>query len=252
MAAPPLLLIDAGNTLIKWATTQGRGKIVVRGERVTSGASATWCRKLACEFAEHRVVLASVVPKLTPFFRRAFAGRIQVVTGTSPSLQLAFDYPKPTELGADRLAAAVAVHAEGRFPAIIISCGTATAFTVLDARGRLCGGAIAPGLQTQLAALLGLTAQLPATGLQMPRRLPARSTQDAIRAGVLLNFQGGVKEIVARLTKSLGGKSAPRLLLTGGHAHALRGVLGAVAEVRPLLVFEGLRIMGARLFPHRP
>ncbi len=118
---------------------------------------------------------------------------------------------------------------------------------MLDGNGAVTGGAIAPGLQPQLAALLGATAQLPATPLRAPRRLPARSTAEAIRAGVLLGYQGSAREIVERLHQSLPGR-APRLLLTGGDAPHLRAVFGARAELRPLLVFEGLRIMGSLVF----
>jgi type III pantothenate kinase len=169
-----------------------------------------------------------------------------LVTGHSPALGLRFRYPKPAEIGADRLAAAVAVLADEIWPVIVVSCGTATAFTVLDADGRLCGGVIAPGLQTQLAALLGATAQLPATKLRPPRNALARSTGDAIRAGVVLNFQGGVKEILQRLRESLPG--SPRVIVTGGNAGYLAGTLKGKATFRPLLVFEGLRMIGTRAF----
>jgi type III pantothenate kinase len=157
---------------------------------------------------------------------------------------LRFHYPKPAEIGVDRLAAAVTAHEEGKWAVIVISCGTATAFTVLDAKGRLCGGVIAPGLQTQLAALLGATAQLPETTLRMPRSALARSTQDAIRAGVMLNFQGGVKEIIHRLSEALPGRGRPHILVTGGNASYLD--LDLPFTLRPLLVFEGLRMIGLR------
>jgi type III pantothenate kinase len=248
MAAPQFLLLDAGNTRLKWATASARGKITPRGEMPAGEVTTATVAKLARRFPGHRAVLACVVPKLTPFFRHAFAGRLVVVTGAARSPLLPFAYPRPAELGADRIAAAVAAHADGKWPAIIVSCGTAVAVTVLDARGRLCGGAIAPGLQTQLAALIGAAAQLPATSLHLSPRLPARSTQDAIRTGVLLNFQGGIKEIVTRLAASLPGNAKPRLLLTGGDVHFLKGVLGPRAQVRPLLVAEGLRIIGLRIF----
>jgi type III pantothenate kinase len=248
MAAVSLLLIDAGNTRVKWAAAATRGKVRALGSMPAHAMSADAVAKLARRFPRHRVVLACVVPKWVPLFRRAFSGRLHVVSGASRDLPLSFDYPRPAELGADRIAAAVAAQADGKWPAIIISCGTAVAVTVLDAKGRLCGGAIAPGLATQLDALLGATAQLPATSLHRPRRLPARSTKDAIRTGVLLNFRGGVKEIVAQLTGALPGKTAPRILLTGGDADALKGVFGARAEVRPLLVAEGLGIIGTRVF----
>src|ERR1019366_6094518 len=172
----------------------------------------------------------------------------EVVTGNSRALGLVFEYPRPVEIGADRLAAAVAVHARGRYPAIIVACGTATAFTVLDAKGRLCGGVIAPGLQAQLAALLGATAQLPATVLRKPRSALARSTQDAIRAGVMFTFQGGVKEVIQQLCNALPGEPAPHILLTGGNALHLTDCLEISFKLRPLLVLEGLLIIGTRLF----
>jgi type III pantothenate kinase len=193
------------------------------------------------------LILASVVPKLTFDFCRTFKRGFHSVTADSPALGLDFDYPNPAEIGADRLAAAVAAHETGKWPVIVVSCGTATAFTVLDAKGRLCGGVIAPGLQTQLAALLGATAQLPDTILQPPRSALAKSTQDAIRAGVMLNFRGGVKEIIHQLGDALPGRRKPGIILTGGHAHHLTGSLDLPHTLRPLLVFEGLRIIGNRI-----
>jgi type III pantothenate kinase len=245
MTTAPFLLIDAGNSRLKWTTSGVSGAIRVAGEIATKEATPAWIGALAGKFPEHRTVLASVVPKLTPAFRRAFAGRLHSVNGDSPALGLRFDYPKPGEIGADRLAAAAAVHADGIWPVIVVSCGTATAFTVLDAKGRLCGGVIAPGLHTQLAALLGATAQLPATALRPHRSALARSTEEAIRAGVMLNFQGGVKEIIHQLSKAFPDRR-PRIVLTGGNAPYLTKSLDFPHTLRPLLVFEGLRMIGMR------
>lgn len=246
---PKFLLIDAGNTRVKCATAGLKGPIRMAMDVATKDANPEWISALAKKYPDCRVILATVVPKLLPGFRRAFSGRLIEVGATLPGLGLRFHYPKPGELGADRIAAAVAVHGSGRYPAIIVACGTATAFTVLDAQGRLCGGVIAPGLQTQLTALLGATAQLPATRLRAPRSALARSTQDAIRAGVLLNFQGGVQEIIHQLNRALPGGKKPRIILTGGNAPYLIGKLGFPVELRPLLVLEGLHMIGLRLFP---
>jgi type III pantothenate kinase len=250
--APEFLLVDVGNTRLKWATARPNGPIRVAGEIETREASSKWTDALARKFPAHRVVLASVVPEMAPTFQRAFSGRILSVNGNTSALRLTFNYPKPAEIGADRLAAAVAAHQAGKWPVIIVSCGTATAFTVLDAKGRLCGGAIAPGLQTQLEALLGATAQLPETKLQPPRSALAKSTQEAIRAGVMLSFQGGVKEILHRLIEALPGRKKPAVILTGGNARYLAKNLDAPFTLRPLLVFEGLRIIGSRIHPYRP
>jgi type III pantothenate kinase len=250
--APEFLLIDVGNSRLKWATARSRGPIRIAGEIETRKATAGWIRTLARKFREEQIVLASVVPKAVPAFRHAFAKRIVSVSGNTPKLGLAFDYPKPAELGADRIAAAVAAYDAGKWPVIVVSCGTATAFTVLDAKGRLCGGAIAPGLKAQLVALLCTTAQLPDTKLQPPRSALAKSTEEAIRAGVMLNFQGGVKEIIRQLSEALPDRKQPAIILTGGNAHFLTGSLDLPHTLRPLLVFEGLRIIGNRVWNAPP
>lgn len=242
-----LLLVDLGNTRVKWATARAGAAICVADERATSKISAAWIGSLARTYAREHLVLASVVPKWNAAFTRAFRGRLTVVSGGLRALKPLFAYPKPAELGADRIAAAAAARAEGLFPAIIVACGTATAFTVLDAKGRLCGGAIAPGLRAQLDALVGATAQLPSTTLTPPRRALAKSTGDAIRAGVMLGYVGGVKEIISRLGESLQPAAKPHLILTGGNARHLVDELEMPYKLRPLLVLEGLRIIGQRL-----
>jgi type III pantothenate kinase len=244
------LLVDVGNSRVKWATSTGSSDAI---KAARSSGEAGWptaqvtpqlVRKLAAQFPRHNLVLASVVPRLTSRFQRAFRGRFHRVTAESVGLGFGFDYPRPMQLGADRLAVAAA--------AIVISCGTANAFSVLDAQGRFCGGAIAPGLQTQLAALLDATAQLPATKLSPPRTPLAKSTDEAIRAGVMLSFRGGVKEIVRGLSAALPGRRRPAIIITGGNSPYLEGVLEQPYTVRPLLVFEGLHIIGKRVWsaPH--
>jgi type III pantothenate kinase len=250
---PEFLLIDIGNTRIKWTLGGKRWPTKTIGDIATKEATAKWIRALAKKYKDKSVVLACVVPKLIPAFRRAFSSRLIVVNGTLPELVcpirgLSFDYPKPAELGADRLAVATAVHAWQRYPAIIIACGTATAFTVLDAKGRLCGGVIAPGLQTQLRSLIGATAQLPDVSLKAPRHYLGRSTKEAVQSGVMLNFLGGVKEIIRQLTAELAGRRKPQLILTGGNAPYIAQNLGLPVKLRPLLVFEGLLIIGSRLY----
>jgi type III pantothenate kinase len=254
------LFVDAGNTRVKWAIADIPGRNssrpfdsrkampLVQGEMPMVDATPDCIRKLKKSFSGHFLILASVVPRLTLDFCRTFKRGFYSLTAESRALGLDFDYPNPAEIGADRLASAVAAHEAGKWPVIVVSSGTATAFTVLDAKGRLCGGAIAPGLQVQLGSLLDATAQLPATKLRQPNSALAKSTQAAIRAGVMLNFQGGVKEIVHQLSDSLPGRKKPHIILTGGNAHYLTGSLGLPYTLRPLLVFEGLRIIGNRLY----
>ena len=250
------LFVDVGNTRVKWASVaipgygpSGPADIRAIPEDIsTTKATLEFVRRLAKEFPRHYLVLSSVVPEVGATFCRVFKRRFHAVTAGSPALGITFDYPKPAEIGADRLAAAAAIHADGKFPAIIVACGTATAFTALDAKGRLCGGAIAPGPQAQLDSLLRATAQLPAIELSAPKKPLAKSTGEAIRTGVMLGFRGGIEKIVAELSDALPGREKPRIILTGGNAPLLAGALEISHTLRPLLVFEGLHIIGKRIW----
>jgi type III pantothenate kinase len=240
---PRLLLVDVGNTRLKWAEAEPRGAIKPRGHIATAKATPRWAGAFAGKHKGRRIVVASVVPGVTRVLRRVFPNAL-FVNGALRGLPLAFDYPRPGEIGADRISAAIGAKARG--PAIIISCGTATAFSALDRRGRFCGGAIMGGATTQLAALLGATAQLPSTIIPANPRALGRSTRAAIQAGVALGYRGGVREIIFGLRKELGAPA--RVIVTGGEASRLRGLVGVGRiEFRPLLVFEGLRIMAATL-----
>jgi type III pantothenate kinase len=239
----PHLLIDVGNSRLKWAAVTPRGAIRVQGSVSTAEVTPRWLATWTKKHAGRRVIVASVVPRISSALRHHFREAI-FVGGALRGLPLAFDYPRPAEIGADRIAAAIG--AQGCGPAIIVSCGTATAFSVLDERGRFCGGAIAPGVEAQLRALVGATAQLPATTSGPAKRALGRSTGEAIRSGVVIGYQGGVREIVLRLRKELGAPA--QVIVTGGTAEHLRGMRGlGRMEFRPLLVFEGLRIIADAL-----
>jgi len=237
------ILVDVGNTRLTWAEVTPRGAIRERGQVATARVDARWAASWAKRHAGDRVVAASVVPAVSKMLSHALPG-ITFVQGKLRGLPLTFAYPKPAEIGADRIAAAIGAGKRG--PAIVIACGTATAFSVLDRRGHFCGGAILPGLNAQILSLARGTAQLPAVTLVAKPRAVGNSTRAAIRAGVLLGWQGGVVEIVARLRREIGASA--RLLITGGEARYLRGVRGlGGAAFRPLLVFEGLRIIADSL-----
>jgi len=243
----PLLLIDVGNSRVKWATSDESTRFSPVADFPTSQLIEDSILKLAARFPGHQAVLSSVVPKFNPYFEEAFQNRLHSVNSTSSALGLLFKYPKPDEIGADRLTAAAAVRDEGAGPAIIVQCGTATAFSVLDSDGYFCGGAIAPGPQTQLAALVGATAQLPDIDLHPSPAILGTSTQEAIRLGVTLGYVGGMNEILRRLCKS-GAPPLTTIYLTGGNANFLTDSMEFPFTLRPLLVFEGLRIIGLRAF----
>jgi type III pantothenate kinase len=154
------------------------------------------------------------------------------------------DYPKPSSIGADRLANAAAAVAQGSLPAIVIDFGTAVTFDVIDERGRYVGGVIAPGLPTAASALHERTALLPLATVSSIRRSIGKSTGEAIRIGLLLGAVGLVRETVGRIIKERFPRSTPHVLATGGDA-ALVDRLSrpggrVIDKVDPLLTLRGL------------
>ncbi len=218
MPQTPFLLIDAGSTRLKWATAGPRGPIHMAGEIATREATRAWTASLPENFPGIKPFSLRSCPRLLPIFAGLCATPSRRQRHVARPGDFVLIIPSRAKLERTASPPPSPPMRRGLWPAITVACGTATAFTVLDAQGRLCGGVIAPGLQTQLAALVDATAQLPATKLRPVRRLLARSTEEAIRIGVVLNFQGGVKEILSRLSGALPKEKPPHILLTGGNA----------------------------------
>src|ERR1700761_5613245 len=99
-----LLLVDLGNTRIKWAMAQRGVRLRVADEHPTAKLSPAWIKRLAERYPRSHLVLASVVPKWNAAFTRMFRDRATVVSGRLPELKSHFAYPNPAELGADRIA----------------------------------------------------------------------------------------------------------------------------------------------------
>ena len=167
-----LLAIDVGNTntvigLLERHVLSHRWRIASDAAR-TADEFSILMRELCAQSrietdAITGVVVCSVVPPLTA----AVVGMAEAVFGIEPvvvsselDLGIAIDYTNPTEVGADRLANAVAAHAMVREPAIVVDFGTATTFDVVAADGGYLGGAIAPGVMTSAENLFRRAALL--------------------------------------------------------------------------------------------
>ena len=165
------------------------------------------------------VVLASVVPQLTPALTGALAriagSRHKVLSlssGVKTGLNIRSDQPQ--QVGTDRVAAAVGAKARGKLPCVIVDCGTATTFTVLDENGALVASAITAGVELSLEALRTQTAQLPTVALTRGAKydVMARNTADAMRIGAVLGAAAMVDGLVERLPRQYAAGLADRRL----------------------------------------
>ena len=124
-------------------------------------------------------IISSVVPSLSEVFKdvciKLFTFEplfvsLKMKTGISVK------YEKPEELGADRIANAVAVHNLYPGDAIIVDFGTATTFCLVSWRGEYVGGVIAPGVGISAEALTKRAALLPEVELRAPARIIGKNT----------------------------------------------------------------------------
>ncbi len=235
-----LLAIDAGNT----ETVVG---LYERGDTATGTAGST--RGLVHHWRlstlpaktpdEHAVVLtqlldlegldistvlsgiaiSSSVPEATAQLRmmasRWFSGVPCVVLGPGTRSGMPIRYANPKEVGADRIANAVAAFDLYGGPSVVVDLGTATTFDAISAGGEYLGGAITPGVAVSLDALFAQAAALRRVELVEPRSVIGKSTVESIQSGALYGFAGQVDGLCRRFAAVLGEST---VVATGGLA----------------------------------
>ena len=190
-------------------------------------------------------IIASVVPALTACWKRAlegFLGREPLVCSAEMAGDLfEADYDNPSEVGADRVADAVAARILYGAPVIVVDFGTATNLEVIDAQGSFVGGIIAPGLETSATALFSHATKLPAIDLVDPGTAIGKNTVHAMQAGIVYGEADRVDGFVRRVFDEL-GYEAP-VVATGGLATTMAPLCATVTHVNPELTLEGLRFV---------
>jgi type III pantothenate kinase len=191
-----------------------------------------------------RVVIASVVPALTLAYEELAeraTGVLPLVVGPGIKSGIPIRYENPHEIGADRIANAVAAVAGHGSPVIVVDFGTATTFDVIDATGAYLGGAIAPGVETSAEALFRRAARLSAVDLEPPDRVIGRTTRESVQAGLLFGEAAMVDGIVRRTWAELGGECT--VVATGGLAERMAPLTETVSAVDPDLTLKGLALI---------
>src|SRR5690554_4254238 len=158
----------------------------------------------------HAIIMSSVVPSLVhPFGEMLIAlfeeSKITIVNPDIYSL-LPVKILNPFEIGTDLVANAVAAHHKFGNLTTVVDFGTALTFTTIGSNAEIKGVAIAPGLQTAVAALAGKTAQLPFVHLAAPPSVLGQNTRQAIQSGIIYGFSGLVDAILERTEMELGNK----------------------------------------------
>ncbi|WLI89696.1 type III pantothenate kinase [Massilia sp. R2A-15] len=233
-----LLLIDAGNTRVKWALAADDAAV---GEWIASGAAAhDELPSMQASWAQHALTRAIVSNVAGPGVRASLEQILPAVecewfASVPRRAGVRNGYRDPAQLGSDRFAAAIGARALEPGKALVVAtCGTATTIDALTADGRFLGGMILPGLGLMASSLARNTAQLPhiAPAGAVPAGF-ADNTDDAILSGCV-SAQAGAIERACRLL------GASLCMLSGGAARYIAPALSAPCRMVDNIVLAGL------------
>jgi type III pantothenate kinase len=195
------------------------------------------------------VIVSSVVPQLGHEYElmsdRYFEGALQIV-GPGIKTGMAIKIDSPREVGADRLVNSVAAYDRIGGACVVVDFGTGINFDAVSEAGEYLGGAIAPGLEISLTALVERAARIPRIDLAEPETAVGRSSRAAIQSGVVFGFAGLIDGVIRRMEEELG---EVRLLATGGLAGAIVPFTETIDEVDEMLTLKGLRLIHERNAP---
>lgn len=236
-----ILLLDVGNSRIKWARSTGSG-LVDFGAVAHAGSPLDTLRKHGLPPADD--VWVSCVKSIN--WNELGTG-LRQVTGRDPRLAsaessrdgLVNSYAEPARMGPDRWLAMLALWTELRGPFCVVSAGTALTLDRVDSQGQHLGGLIATGLMSAQHALLSVTKGRPSELSRPYGEQLGRDTESAVRQAAYFSSLG----VIERGLSSGGGNPEEARVITGGDAAALLPTLGAGWSHRPHLVLEGLEIL---------
>ncbi len=248
-----LLAIDIGNTNIVIGCIREDEilfKVRIATDRLkTSDQYGVEIKNMLEAFGVRRedisdCIIASVVP---PVFNSVHTGVIKVIgkqpmvvgPGLKTGLNIHVDIP--SQVGSDRIVAAVAALAEYKAPLVLIDMGTATTIEVVEPENVYLGGVIFPGMKVSLDSLTSRAAQLPGISLDTPKSVIGKNTVDCMRSGMMYGTAAMLDGVIDRIAEELGHGST--IVATGGLAQFVTPLCRHEVILEKDLLLKGLNIL---------
>ncbi|MFL5942710.1 MAG: type III pantothenate kinase [Gaiellaceae bacterium] len=246
-----LLAVDAGNTQTVFGLYDGpelgdRWRIATEAQRTGDELGALLSRFFDLS-ALDGICLSSSVPRLIREYEHVaerWAKAPLLVLGPGVATGLALHYDDPRELGPDRIANSVAARERFGAPVIVVDFGTSTNFDIVGPDGDFVGGVLSPGIETSMEALFSRAARLVKVDYAEPPQVIGKTTEQALRSGLVYGFAGQVDGIVEAIRRELGVEA--KAVATGGLADLIAPHSRTVSAVEPFLTLDGLRLIWER------
>ncbi|KZY37479.1 MULTISPECIES: type III pantothenate kinase [unclassified Oleiphilus] len=242
-----MLLLDCGNTRIKWCLAENN-KIIRSGEELLSALDPALLAAELGGMSFNRVLVASVrvsevLDSLLDALQRMVDVKIYAISHDDMSGQQ-FAYDEVKRLGVDRCLVISAVRDLYQGACMVIDSGSALTADLIDGDGRHIGGYIFPGCKMLQDSLVAGTSKIVLDDDVQCGLSPGRNTEQCVVNGVHIM----VSQTISYLESQCQGYGINKVILTGGDAKYIAGFIVGAYELRPVLVFEGMAgLFGSRL-----
>src|SRR3984885_6167379 len=248
-----ILVIDVGNTRMKWAWLTNTGLSDQQAVVHRDAKPGIWTAALfESGQTPERVLVSNVAgpvmaKTLARLTKKVFRVNIECVTAAVEFQGLTNGYLDPTLLGADRWLALIGAWTRVRSALCVVDAGTAVKVDSVDAKGQHLGGLIVPGIHMMREALMNKTSDIAKAVEHSTPSLAgvlANNTIGAVSRGAGFALAGMADRAAEVIEQSTGTK--PKLFITGGDAGMITGTMRAHGEIVPDLVLQGLAVIAAQ------
>jgi type III pantothenate kinase len=248
-----ILVIDVGNTRLKWAWLTNTGLSDQQAVVHRDAKPGIWTAALFESGQKPTRVLVSNVAgpvmakKLAKLAKKVFRVNVEFITAAPEYQGLINGYLDPKLLGADRWLGLIGAWTKTRSALCVVDAGTAVKVDSVDASGQHLGGLIVPGIHMMREVLMSKTSDIAKAAEHSTPSLAgilANNTIGAVSRGAVFAIAGMADRAAEIIEQSTGVK--PKLFITGGDAGMITGTMRTKGEIVPDLVLQGLAVMAAQ------